>query len=263
MADLEEHAEHAELAALADGSLSTERAAALRERVAASPELQALLAQQERAIALLQGLDEELVAPAALRARIESRADGRRRATAGRRFRLAPASLGSAVAVAVALGVALFLVIPGGTSNLTVQAVAAAATQPPQNGPPPPRLDQPKLLNVSVQSVPFPNYAAKFGWRAAGLRRASVDGHAITTVYYQRGGGRIAYSIVAGDPLEPPGGARPAVVEGTRLLALDAGGHPVVTWTRHGRTCVMTGTGVPRRTLLTLAGWKGMGAIPF
>ena len=63
----------AELAALADGSLAPERRAELEARVAASPELADLLAEQQRAVALTRSAAAEVEAPAALRARIEQR----------------------------------------------------------------------------------------------------------------------------------------------------------------------------------------------
>jgi hypothetical protein len=36
-----------------------------------------------------------------------------------------------------------------------------------------------------------------------------------------------------------------------------------VTWVRQGHTCVLSGTGVDADTLLTLASWKGKGAVRF
>ena len=56
--------EVAELAALADGSLAPKRRAALEARVAESPELADLLAEQERAVALMRGAAAEVEAPA-------------------------------------------------------------------------------------------------------------------------------------------------------------------------------------------------------
>jgi len=64
--------ELAELAALADGSLAADRRAALEAQVAASPELAAQLAVQQRAVALAQSAAAEVDAPASLRARIEA-----------------------------------------------------------------------------------------------------------------------------------------------------------------------------------------------
>lgn len=267
MPEFDEYAQYAELAALADGSLSGERAAALRARVDASPELTALLAEQQRAIGLLRGVGSEAGASAALRARVERGEPGAAAPVAEgadrRRRRLAPAHLGGALGAAVALGLALFLVLAGGNSQLTVSEVVAAGARGPLAGPPAPTAAEPKLLDVSVEDVPFPNYVAKFGWRALGVRHDELDGHAVTTVFYERTGHRIAYSIVAGDALKAPPDGVPAVVEGTRLLALARGGRQAVTWTRGAHTCVLSGSDVPRATLLALGGWKGKGAIPF
>ena len=41
------------------------------------------------------------------------------------------------------------------------------------------------------------------------------------------------------------------------------GDRTVVTWLRDGHTCVLSGSGVPRRTMLELAAWKGDGAVAF
>jgi len=62
-----------ELAALADGSLTGWRRERLERRVAASPELRALLEQQRRAVESTRGLD--LRATPGLRARIAALPD--------------------------------------------------------------------------------------------------------------------------------------------------------------------------------------------
>jgi anti-sigma factor RsiW len=67
--------ELAELAALADGSLSPERRAALEARVAASSELANRLAEQERALTLTRTASAEVEAPVQ---RAEEIAGGRR-----------------------------------------------------------------------------------------------------------------------------------------------------------------------------------------
>ena len=97
--------ELAELAALADGSLTAERRAALEARVESSPELAGRLAEQERALALTRSVAAEIEAPPALRARIEAeqRAREPRRA---RRMAVIGAAAAAAAVVAVAVGVA-------------------------------------------------------------------------------------------------------------------------------------------------------------
>jgi hypothetical protein len=98
--------EVAELAALADGSLSPERRAALEAEVGRSPELARRLAEQQRALELVSGAAAEVEAPAALRARVDQLGRGRRRRTA---LPARPLLVGAAAAVAaVAIGLVAF-----------------------------------------------------------------------------------------------------------------------------------------------------------
>jgi hypothetical protein len=253
----EEHEDHAELAALADGTLRGRRRAELEQEVARSPELRALLAEQEWAVALLSGLDLE--APANLRERVAPRAKPRR-------FQPRPLHLGAAVGATAALAVVAIAVILalGGASSPSLAKAAALGQRPAAGAAPAARTGQPKLLAVDVEGVPFPNWAAKFGWEPVGTRTDTIRGRRATTVFYSKAGKRLAYTIVAGDPLKVPSGGAPAVREGTRLLAFaDLAGRPAVTWLREGHTCLLTADGVPRATMLKLAGWKGQGAVPF
>jgi anti-sigma-K factor RskA len=102
-----------ELAALADGSLSPERRAAVEARVAASPELADRLAEQQRAVALMHGALEGVEAPAALRARIEAERRGARSSRRPSR----PALFGGIAAVATVAVVAAVAVIVLGSST--------------------------------------------------------------------------------------------------------------------------------------------------
>jgi len=96
--------EVAELAALADGSLAPNRRAALEARVAQSPELAELLAEQERAVALMRGAAAEVEAPASLRQRVDAQRSPPR-PWAPRLVILAGAA---ATAAAIAIGLSVF-----------------------------------------------------------------------------------------------------------------------------------------------------------
>ncbi|HYQ10159.1 MAG TPA: anti-sigma factor [Gaiellaceae bacterium] len=112
----------AELAALADGSLPPERRAELEAQVAASPALADRLAEQERAVALLQGAGDEVDAPAGLRARVEAQRPARP-ARAPRR--LAVAGLAAAAVAAAVVGVS---VVAGSGSHGARFQVALGST---------------------------------------------------------------------------------------------------------------------------------------
>jgi anti-sigma-K factor RskA len=94
----------AELAALADGSLAPERRAVLEERVAGSPELADLLAEQQRAVSLMGTSSAGVEAPARLRAGIEAQRRVRR-APARRHYALIGAAAAAVLAVVISLAV--------------------------------------------------------------------------------------------------------------------------------------------------------------
>jgi ferric-dicitrate binding protein FerR (iron transport regulator) len=247
-------AQIAELAALADGSLPERRRAAAQALVDGSPELRELLDEQRRAIARVQAFDAP--APAGLRSQLR---DSRR--GSGRRAPFRPAvAIGAAVAV---VAIAAVVLRGAGSADPTVIAAAGLAQRGPSAAAPPPERGRPRLLAADVAGVSFPNYTARFGWRAVGARADSLEGRATRTVFYARGARRIAYTIVSGRALAPPGGAQRVVREGTELRFVARAGTTLVTWERGGHTCVLSGSGVPARELLDLAGWKGQGAIEF
>jgi anti-sigma factor RsiW len=250
--------EMAELAALADGSLPAARRSALEARIAASPELQELLERQRTAIAATRAAAAEPV-PASLRARVEG--STRRTKPRRRRVRLVPGlALGSAVAAAAAI--VLALVLTGGPSGPTVADAARLAATPPSE-PAPHRLDHSRSkLAVRVDGVTFPDLARAYGWRPVGVRRGEVNGRAATVVYYEKGGKRIGYVILAGSALPSPSGAQSVERRGVPFKTLEVGGHPTVTWKRLGHTCVLTGA-TSRSQLLALASWRGGGTLRY
>ena len=108
-----------ELAALADGSLAPERRAELEARIDASPILADRLAEQERAVALLQGAEAEVEAPAGLRARLETQRSAR---TVRTPRRLALGGVAAAAVAAAAVAVAVVVVVSSGSPGARFQA---------------------------------------------------------------------------------------------------------------------------------------------
>ena len=98
-----------------------------------------------------------------------------------------------------------------------------------------------KLLDEKIGAVTFPNYAGKFGWKAVGTRTDEIDGRDTRTVFYEKDGKRIAYTVVDGDALSKPDDADKATREGTELRSLTTSDdRTVVTWERNGQTCVLS-----------------------
>ena len=260
-------AQLADLAQLADGTLPADRRADVEAAIAASPELARAFERQAVAIQALRGT-ADVGAPARLRADVERRRQARgsrpgsARASAGRRWSISPRA--ALVTSAVAATLAVVLVLPGALSgSLTVQDAAAFATKTPTAGAPAGVPGTPQLLQESVDNVPFPDYATKFGWKPVGVRHDSRDGRDVTTVYYRKNGRTLAYSIVSGDSLDHPGGARVVRRDDETYRAFRTSNRTVVTWERGGRTCVISADRGTAAELVTLADWRGKGAIPF
>jgi len=244
-----------DLAAAADGTLPPARQAELEQMAERDPRLAAALEEQRRAMTLIRGAAAELRAPLALRERLE--ADRARLARPRARRRWFSVALAGATAAAVLL--AVVLVGPGG--GPTLEDAAAFGAQ--RATAPAPAADG-KLLDADQDGVRFPEWGAKFGWKATGTRSGEIDGREATTVYYEKEGKTLAYTIVGGDALDPPDDARTVTAEGTPVeLFRTPDGRPGATWERAGHTCVLAGAGVPDAKLAELAGWKGLGAVAF
>jgi anti-sigma factor RsiW len=250
--------EMAELAALADGTLPPERRGPLEARIAASPELRELLERQQRAVAATRVAATEPV-PAALRTRVERRTGEK---PAGRRLPRIVPGLAFGGALAAATAIVLALLLTGAPKGPSVADAARLAASPP-TGPAPARLDGSKSkLAVRVDGVVFPDLARAYGWKPVGVSRDEVNGRAATVVYYEKGGKRIGYVVLAGSAIPRPSGAQAVDRHGVRYEALDVDGSPTVTWQRLGHTCVLTGT-TSRSELLTLASWRGGGSLRY
>lgn len=257
--------DEADLVAFVDGRLDDEGRARVEARAARDPDYKSALLRQQVGRDAVTSAAESTGAPLALKTRVEElgAARGRRKGEqrSGIRTRLGgirwPAAGLAAGAIAATL--AVVMLIGGGPG---IEDVAAAAVRPPtEQVAPVPAAS--KVLKERVADVRFPNYFGKFGWKAVGTRTDEIQGRATRTVFYEKDGRRIAYTVVSGAALDEPDAADRATVEGTVVRALRAEGREVVTWRRRGHTCVLSSKDVPRSELLTLAGWKGKGEVAF
>ncbi|MEY2515182.1 MAG: hypothetical protein QOJ89_2540 [bacterium] len=169
------------------------------------------------------------------------------------------ARVGAGVVLAAAVVVVVLLVAAPSDRPTTAADAAALANRGPTARGPAVDARHPALLDAAVQGVAFPAYRREFGWRATGRRSDRLGGHATATVFYEHRGGRIAYTIVAGDALKLPGDATALRHGGISLSTFAAGA--AVTWVRRGHTCVLTGARLA--VLLRFATWRGAGAIVF
>jgi hypothetical protein len=246
--------EEQDLVALVDGRLDAERRAALEARAQEDPALAAAIARQRAAVAMIAGAAEDVSAPLALRAAVErmTQKPARRglRERFGIRAWLAPVIAAAAAAVAI-------IAVSG--NGPAIGDVVAAAVRPPVAAISPVGGQQ-KLLREQVDGVRFPDFSEKFARRATGQRTDSIGGRPTRTVFY---GDDLAYTIVGGEALTEPDGARTTTREGTRIQSFTRDGRTVVTWRRQGHTCVLSSRTVPREQLLELAAWRGKGGVPF
>jgi hypothetical protein len=245
--------ELAELSALADGTLPADRRAEVQARIAASPELRELY-ERERRVSELRHELRSVRAPASLRARIEA---DRAHLAPGPRRRVAYGGVLAAALAAVAL--AVVLVSPAGTPGApSISQAAALASRGIAAPAPTPDPKTPGKLVRNIEDVYFPDWSARFHWRAVGQRVDHLEGREALTVYYAWHGKQIAYSIVAAPALDQPA-AQVTRSYGTELRTFDLNGRLVVTWRRAGHTCVLSGIGVAADKLQQLAAWKAPG----
>jgi hypothetical protein len=240
-----------ELAALADGTLAPERRAEVEALAASTPELAERLEEQRTALAHLQSAAEQVDAPTGLRYRLEASKQPVMRSP----FHWIGLGLGAAAAVALVV----VLLLPQSLGGPSVAQAAALATRGPSA--PAPGVRSATLLAKDVQGVAFPNWAEKFGWKPVGVRTDRIRGRRMVTVFYEKAGKRIGYTIVEGKKLKwPP--ARIVQRGPTNFHLVVINGRPVVTWLRHGHTCVLSGD-IPFAKLVKLADWRGKGTVTF
>ena len=152
---------------------------------------------------------------------------------------------------------------PGTSGGLTVAQASVVAARPVQAPAPKPDEDSAALPGVRAAGLPFPYWHDAFGYRAVGVRYDDLGDQSATTVFYDRGGSRIAYTILTGSPVPAGQATQTTVRDGVLLRSLDAHGRAVVTWVRAGHTCVLTGDRAALNTMLRLASWRHGGELPY
>ena len=260
MSDAPQHSEQdlQDVAALADGSLVSARRVEVEERVAASPQLTQELARQRRVLEAVVAAQRRVQAPPSLRKAIAAERIRRRPLFSFGRLGFAAGG----VALAAAALVVVLLVLPGSVPGDQIIAQAAAAHGKPVEGPAPQEKTA-TLLAFERFGVSFPAWRTTFRWDAVGVRADRANGRDIATVLYRKNGKAVGYSVISGDRLNPPKGARAVQREGSTVRVFSQGARTIVVVERHGHTCVVSAVGVPEATLIQLAAWKGKGTVPF
>jgi hypothetical protein len=210
----------------------------------------------QRVAALIGSIDVE--APASLHGYVRGHvARARPRQLVWMRRRMLLGALAGAAGLAVALVLALGS-SSGPAAPPTVLRASALGLRPATLAAPDENPRAHGQLAISAAGIPYPYWDRRFGWHTAGVRTDRLGGRAITTVFYATSSARrIGYSIVDGRALAIPSGSQPEVWHGVRFDVLHpAGTTTVVTWRRDGHTCILVGSRVSARTLLTLANWQ-------
>lgn len=164
-----------------------------------------------------------------------------------RRVRWVFALGGGAIAAAV---IVVVLSLGGGPS---VQDVAQAALNRPTQPAPAP---EGHYVDAEIAGIHFPDYETDFGWKAIGARRDTVDGRDALTVIYVKNGTGVHYTVVDGDTLPKPDGARVVDVQGTDVALKRDGDVLIASWERDGHTCILATKAADEQQLLDLVVWS-------
>lgn len=155
--------------------------------------------------------------------------------------------LGLAIA-AIAVACAVAFALSGGpeAGRAVREAVLLHADGPNQLAPA-------VLPDADAPRDTFSDFAARAGWVPTGAREDRIAGRSAATVFWERGGRRLAYTSIAG-ALPPPVDARRTGRRGVLLRSVDVDERVVVTWVEDGRTVVVSAVAVPRAELYDLVG---------
>jgi hypothetical protein len=159
---------------------------------------------------------------------------------ARRTWGLRPALAGG-LAAALAIVVAVVLSLSGSRDSGVV--TAAGLSERPST----------QTAQRSFAGITYADWGARFRWFKVGGRTDVVEGRRTSTVFYRHTHHRIAYTVFAGRPIEPPDDAAVLRANGLELHRFKLGTQDVVTWVRNGRTCVLSGDVHNPFTLVKLA----------
>ena len=227
-----------DLAAFADGSLPAAQRGQIEQALSGSPQLRAAVAAQHRVLEAIDAAARER-APSSLRARVRLVEPPRRRRRPSLTFLLSSSAVGACAAAVVAV----VLSAAGGTVAPTVAQAALLTGRAPQASVGEPVADHGTLPRVHAAGLTYPYWEDQFGYRAMGVRYDQLSGRRVTTVFYQRGTGQVAYEIVSGSPLRMGANARTTTRQGVRMWAMSTRRGLIVAWLRDGHTCILIGAG--------------------
>lgn len=249
-----------DLVGLADGSLRGRRRAEVERALADHPELRSAVAAQRRVLeAVQQAATQD--APPALRARLAlALPPGRPRA----RRRIAGLTAGVTALVGATAGAIVALTDTTAVAGASVLQASLLSSRAAEGRVGQPRGSAQSLPGVRADGLTYPYWEDdRLGFQATGVRYDRVGGQLVTTVFYSRGPSRVAYEIVSGAPLRLGAAATSAWRHGVLFRILSSPRGPVVTWMRHGHTCVLVGDHAGLEVLLRLAAWQKGGRIPY
>jgi hypothetical protein len=167
------------------------------------------------------------------------------------------------VVIAAAVAIALAVGLSGsGTPKLTLSQASALTLRPATLPAPAESTRNDGQLTAAVDSISFPYWEDRFGWRATGERTDEIDGRAVRTVIYEDAHGRrIGYAIVADTPAPGLSGGGTWTHGTVPYRMFSVNGVQAVSWLRDGHLCVVSGRGVSSATLLKLASWSDDGSV--
>jgi hypothetical protein len=108
----------------------------------------------------------------------------------------------------------------------------------------------------TASGLALPDWVREYGFKAVGARTDKLGDREATTVFYNRDGMRVAYTIVSGHALDAGTAASESMLRGTRLWSFTKSGRAVVTWLRGGHTCVLSASPALLSQLQRLAASK-------